>query len=128
MPFDRVDWKITMTTSLRLFTACTALLLGLVTLPSIASANDEDKAACAALEEGDACERSDGSDGTCQPDESDPGVLTCEDDPPSGGSGGSSSGSDDSEGCNLAGDTRDAAFLAVALGLGLFSLRRRRSK
>jgi hypothetical protein len=114
-----------MSTFVRFFPACIALLVAFSFMPSLASANDEDKAACADLEEGDACERSDGSDGTCQPDESDPGVLSCEDDP-SGGGGGSSSGSDDSTGCNLSGGTRDAAFLTVALGLGLFSLRRRR--
>jgi len=44
-----------------------------------AEANDEDKAACADLQEGDACTRSDGDPGVCVPDDSDP-VLTCEDD------------------------------------------------
>ena len=47
--------------------------------PLIARANDEDKAACADLQEGDACTRKDGDAGVCVPDDSDP-VLTCEDD------------------------------------------------
>ena len=47
--------------------------------PAIALANDEDKAACADLQEGDECTRKDGDAGVCVPDDSDP-VLTCEDD------------------------------------------------
>lgn len=49
-------------------------------LPTTASfANEGDVQACDGKTDGDDCTRSDGGAGTCQPDESDPAVLTCED-------------------------------------------------
>ena len=62
-----------------------------------ALANDEDKAACEGLLEGDACIDHNGRDGTCIPDESDPNVLTCEsnEDLPDGGTDDTGTGTDD---------------------------------
>lgn len=67
----------------------------------MALADDEDKAACVDLDEGDDCTRGDGDPGVCIPDESDPNVLTCDDDTLSSGGGGSNSGSGD--GCSASG-------------------------
>ncbi|MDI3286049.1 hypothetical protein [Polyangium sp. 15x6] len=55
-----------------------------------ALADQADKAACVGLAEGDDCTDGDGRAGYCIPDESDSGVLTCED-LRSDGSGGSGS-------------------------------------
>ena len=76
-------------------------LAALVTATSFpAFADQADKDACVGLEEDDDCTRGDGSAGTCIPDDSDPGVLSCDDDG-SGGSGGDDgsggSGGDDSK-------------------------------
>ncbi len=57
----------------------TLAILSLLAFSPEARADDADKAACADLENGDDCVRGDGDEGTCVPDDSDPGVLTCED-------------------------------------------------
>lgn len=82
---------------------------------SLAEANDEDKAACAQLEEGDECVRSDGGPGVCVPDDSDP-VLTCEDDVYA---------SDDS-GLGCAVSRESGGLLGLAALALLLGLRRRR--
>jgi MYXO-CTERM domain-containing protein len=104
------------------------MLFPMVLVVSTVSANaafadEADKAACVDLEEGDACTRGDGDPGTCVPDESDPDVLTCEDE---AGAGGAASGEG---GCSSAGQHGRApgAALAVAVA-GLLVGRRRRSR
>ena len=67
----------------------TTLLSAAVTfVPALSYADDADKAACVDLDEGDDCTRGDGGPGVCIPDESDPDVLTCDDDPSEDGGGG----------------------------------------
>ena len=89
---------------------------------STAFADDADKAACAALDEGDDCTRGDGRAGTCIPDDSDPNVLTCDDD---------ASGLDDSSddgGCSVGARSAAAGSPAALLAMGIgaaFALSRR---
>lgn len=98
-----------------------SLLLALTatTISPVALADDDDKAACAALEEGDDCTRGDGDPGFCIPDESDPNVLTCDDD---------TSGLDDADdgGCSVGGDAASSSLSLVPFGLVMWWLRRRR--
>ncbi len=99
----------------------TSLALGfaLVLTAPLASADDDDKAACVNLEEGDACTRGDGDPGFCFPDESDPQVLTCDDD----GAGGDGSSGDD--GCSVTpGGAPMTPWLPLALALWLLYRRR----
>ncbi len=99
-----------------------ALMLALcstTTLTSLAFADAADKAACANLKEDDACTRGDGRPGTCVPDESDPGVLTCDDDAGGGGGGGG-----DDDGCSAAGSSSTGGgavipLLLAAVGVAL---------
>ncbi len=94
-----------------------------------------DTLACEALEEGDACTRSDGDAGTCIPDESDPGVLECEDH--LSAQGGSMSNDEQAEdpmdlsfSCSISeqGPSAPAALsLLLLLGLGRSRSRRRRA-
>ncbi|MFN7147283.1 MAG: hypothetical protein ACK4YP_26180, partial [Myxococcota bacterium] len=52
----------------------------LFALSTPAFARDGDEEACEGKEAGDPCTRSRGDEGTCQPDDSDPTVLKCDDD------------------------------------------------
>lgn len=81
-----------------------ALLLGAAT----ADAREGDEAACEGLVEGDDCTRANGDAGLCQPDDSDPEVLVCDDD-----GLGSSDGSGSSD-CSTAGSSA-AGWLALGL-------------
>ncbi len=94
-------------------------------------ADDADKAACADLDEGDECTRGDGDPGVCIPDESDTGVLSCDDDTlGSGSSSSSGSSSDDgTSGCSASGRrTANDGMLAVGVAaVGLALLRRKRA-
>jgi MYXO-CTERM domain-containing protein len=54
--------------------SCASLLVATAAL-----ANEGDIQACNGKNEGDECTRSAGDAGTCQPDASDPAVLTCDD-------------------------------------------------
>lgn len=104
------------------FVLPTLLASALVALPALA--NDADKAACAALDDGDDCTRGDGRAGLCTPDASDPDVLTCDDDASADDSSG-----DDSGGCSSTGTTPASTGAgALLLGLGLVALHRRRDR
>lgn len=99
-------------------------LTGLVSLVAMpAFADDADKAACANLEEDDDCTRGDGGPGVCIPDESDPNVLTCDDD--SSGTGGSG-GDDASGGCSAGGGDPIGWLAGASLLVGLAFVKRRR--
>ncbi len=83
-----------------------------------------DNDGCADLDEGDACVRKDGRNGVCKPDDSDPGVLECDDDTsPSG----DDSGSDDDTNlsCSLDAQRSLAGMTSLPL-LVVLGLRRRR--
>ncbi|HHH28158.1 MAG TPA: hypothetical protein ENK57_07415 [Polyangiaceae bacterium] len=84
----------------------------------MAYADAEDKAACVDLAEGDDCARGDGDPGICIPDESDPNVLTCDDDA-------AASDAMDGDGCTVGGDPSSTMGWA-AFGLGMWWLARRR--
>lgn len=90
-----------------------------------AFAKDGDEEACAGLDVGDACTRADGDPGTCQEDTSDPGVITCDDDTPTGGASGSDTdGSSSGGGCDVGG-----APAGVLVGLlAAVALRRRSTR
>ena len=72
----------------------TMLAVTMATMVAPAHANDEDKAACAELEEGDECVDHNGRDGTCVPDDDEP-VLTCESNEDLGDDGTDDTGTDD---------------------------------
>ncbi|MDI1431801.1 hypothetical protein [Polyangium sorediatum] len=78
-----------------LYSKTLALVFASMILATVtpALADQADKDACIGFAEGDDCTDGNGRAGYCIPDESDPGVLTCED-LRSGGAGGS--GGDDS--------------------------------
>lgn len=106
----------------------------LFALSTPAYARDGDEEACEGKEAGDPCTRSRGEEGTCQPDDSDPDVLTCDDDagpaPLPSGDGGpdgapptGSASPDDGSGCATTGG---AAALGLALVGGALAARRRR--
>lgn len=92
-----------------------ALTLSLLAAPALA--NDEDKAACEALAEGDACVDHKGRDGECIPDTDEPNVLTCEsledldgtDDNGGQGGGTDDTGFDDNNGNGSGGGSADKA-------------------
>lgn len=88
--------------------SCASLL---VTTASFA--NEGDVQACDGKADGDACTRSDGSAGTCEPDDSDPAHLHCEDE--------SSSSSSGSGSCSITspGAASAPVSYAAALALGL---------
>ncbi len=83
---------------------------------------DDNKAACVELAEGDMCTRDDGQAGTCVPDDSDPGVLECEDDH---GSNDDSSSDDDMAASCSVGTSHTPAVLGLLLLVGF--VRRRRA-
>ena len=93
-----------------------------------ARADQADKDACASLDEGDDCTRGDGGSGVCVPDESDPGVLTCDDDASAGGSGSGDDGSgDDSSGgralaCSASDGAPSGGAAPLAFALGAIAL------
>ncbi|MBK6513174.1 MAG: hypothetical protein IPM79_06930 [Polyangiaceae bacterium] len=108
----------------------TTLLSAAVTfVPALSYADDADKAACVDLDEGDDCTRGDGGPGVCIPDESDPDVLTCDDDPSEDGGGGGSSSDSGGAGCAIGSGPSGAPLLAVVgvalAAAGLGSRRRR---
>jgi MYXO-CTERM domain-containing protein len=105
-----------MTPKRSLFTtlfACTLLAA------PVAHADEADKAACAALEEGDGCTRGNGDPGICIPDESDPDVLTCDDD-------GLGSNAGDDGGCNIGGTPASGGAWLAGVALALVAAARRR--
>jgi hypothetical protein len=104
-------------------------LAGLVSLAATpALADDEDKAACADLDEGDDCTRGDGDPGTCIPDDSDSSVLSCDDDASGSGAGGSGGDDSSSGGCNANGSGDPIGWLSgAALMAGLAFIKRRRA-
>ncbi len=90
------------------------------------SDSDLDTLACSDLEEDDACIRGDGSDGFCTPDQSDPGVLECEDDAAPSPSGEDQPSIDDVLSCSVTQQAPAPAGLALLMLLGLVRRRRRR--
>lgn len=103
-----------------------ALAFSFSFMPALAHADDADKAACVDLDEGDDCTRGDGGPGVCIPDESDPDVLTCDDDPGVDNSGGGSS-DDGGAGCAAAPSASGSPVVAlVGLALALAARARRR--
>lgn len=97
-----------------------------------AFAKEGDVEACAGLEAGDGCTRADGDPGVCQPDDSDPNVIKCDDDglgsSGAGASGGDDSSDDGSIECAYgAGPGTPDAGLALALAGVLIAARRRHS-
>ena len=105
---------MTRTTCFSIAALATSLLLA-----SPAFAREGDVEACMDKAEGDDCTRADGDPGVCQPDDSDPDVLECDDD---------ALADDSVQGCSTSGrpigDT--AALLVAGAALGLSRLRRRR--
>ena len=101
---------MTRITCMSIVTVATSLLLASPTL-----AKEGDVEACIDKVEGDDCTRADGDVGVCQPDESDPNVLKCDDD----------ALDDSSEGCNTTGRGGDGAGLLLAAA-ALFASRFRR--
>ncbi|MBK8256992.1 MAG: hypothetical protein IPK82_30495 [Polyangiaceae bacterium] len=100
----------------------TSMLVAATSLIAVpAFADQADKDACVGLEEGDDCTRGDGSAGVCIPDESDPGVLTCDDDTASSGTSGGGSG-----GCSTSSGPASSLAGLVLLGAALAVSRRRR--
>ena len=98
-----------------------AALASCLVLDAPALADEADKAACANLDEGDACTRGDGDPGTCVPDESDPAVLTCEDE----GEGGAAA----DDGCSASGQApAQSGYGSALLLLSMIALRARRSR
>jgi uncharacterized protein (TIGR03382 family) len=102
----------------------TAALLAVSATPALADQADKD--ACVGLEEDDDCTRGDGDPGFCIPDESDPNVLTCDDDT-AGAGGDDGSGGDDSSGsgCSASGGA-GSSLAGGGLIAGLIALARRR--
>jgi hypothetical protein len=105
---------MTRTTRFSIAALATSLLLA-----SPAFAREGDVEACIDLAEGDDCTRADGDPGICQPDDSDPDVLECDDD---------ALADDAAQGCSASGrPLGDASGLVlVGAALGLSRLRRRR--
>ena len=102
------------------YTATFLTLAATLVFTTAALANDEDKAACEDLVEGAECLRHNGDDGICVYDDSDPDVLTCEDENWSGG--------DDSGGvsCATGRSPASGAPILALLGLGVLGLVTRR--
>lgn len=115
-----------------------AITLAGLAASSSSFAKEGDIEACEGLEDGDACTRADGDAGICQPDASDPGVITCDDDGLGAGNSGNSgagnsgnsgssdntagSGGDDdgpSVDCSASGGAGAPGSLGVAFGLAL---------
>ncbi len=98
-----------------------SVLVALTLFSSAAFAKAGDEEACVGLASGDACERADGTPGTCQPDTSDASILKCDD------GVAASTDTDDtatkSGGCDVGG----GAGSGVAV-LGLLALRARRRR
>lgn len=109
--------------------SCAAALS--LTVATTARADDADKAACASLDEGDACTRGDGDPGVCQPDDSSPNVLSCDDDGLATGSSSSGGGtSDDSGGCTMSHRRASSSVAGLVLGAAAIvaAARRRRGE
>jgi hypothetical protein len=102
------------------------VFVGTLLSTGAALAKEGDVEACSGKSQGDACTRADGDAGTCSPDDSDPNVLTCDDD--ATGAGGSSSGDDGgcsgSDGSTTSSSNAPVAAFAL-LGLGAFGRTRR---
>jgi MYXO-CTERM domain-containing protein len=85
-----------------------------------ASEREADRIECAELSEGDSCTESDGDEGACKVDDSDPNVLECDDDAVA-------SSSSASAGCSASGGDATSSGVLLLLGLSLAVAGRRRS-